>query len=199
MPKVVPEYKEQARQKIIEAGTKVFIQRGYYKTKMDDIAEAMGVSKGAIYQYFKSKEQLFSDVIEFMMTFRKDEIMSIILSDNPMRIASAEFFSTKIERALETRSIGLDLFLEAGRNETLRVKMAEMYEKSYQEFVGHIEDLKNQGIVKRDADVSIVWRGMVALRDGLISSVLSGADVSMATKTWEKVTTILLREVLAEK
>ena len=195
MPKVVPEYKQQARQMIIEVGAAVFIDRGYYGTKMDDIAETMGVSKGAIYQYFKSKEQLFSDVIEFMMGFRKDEVMSIILSDDPMQIASAEFFAMKIERALETRSFGLDLYLEAARNDTLRAKMIEIQESAYKEFEGQIKDLK-QGVVKKDADLSTIWRGMVALRDGLITSVLTGADVAVATKTWEKVATILLREIL---
>ncbi|MGY5853906.1 MAG: TetR/AcrR family transcriptional regulator [Candidatus Thorarchaeota archaeon] len=196
MPKVVPEYKEKAKLRIIEVGARVFVERGYYQTKMDDIAKALGVSKGAIYQYFKSKEQLFFGVIEFIMDSRKDELMSIILSDNPMLIATSEFFETKISRALQTRSFGFDLFLEAARNDTLRERMTKIYERSYDEFITHIEDLKKQGVIKRDADVGMVWRGLVALRDGLISSILLGADVSDAKRTWETIATLLLREVL---
>ncbi|MHA1935693.1 MAG: TetR/AcrR family transcriptional regulator [Candidatus Thorarchaeota archaeon] len=197
MPKVVPEYKEKAKLRIIEAGARVFTERGYYKTKMDDIADVLGVSKGAIYQYFKSKEQLFFDVIEFILEFRKDEMMSIIESDNPMRIATGEFFDMKISRSLQTRSFGFDLFFEAARNETLRTRMTEIYEKAYNEFIIHVEDLKKQGVIKRDADVGVVWRGLVALRDGLISSILLGADTSDAKKTWETVAKILLTEIFA--
>jgi AcrR family transcriptional regulator len=198
LPKVVPEYKEKAKLRIIEAGARVFTERGYYKTKMDDIADVLGVSKGAIYQYFKSKEQLFFDVIEFILEFRKDEMMSIIQSDNPMRIATGEFFEMKISRSLQTRSFGLDLFFEAARNETLRARMTEIYEKAYKEFTIQVEDLKEQGVIKRDADVSVVWRGLVALRDGLISSILFGADPSDAKKTWETVATLLLTDIFTE-
>ncbi|MFW9788150.1 MAG: TetR/AcrR family transcriptional regulator, partial [Candidatus Thorarchaeota archaeon] len=56
MPRVVPEYKEKARHRIIEAGASMFTQRGFHGTSMDDIAEVLGVSKGAVYQYFKSKK-----------------------------------------------------------------------------------------------------------------------------------------------
>ncbi len=196
MPKVVPEYKETAKQRIIEAGARVFIERGYYRTSMDNIAEALGVSKGAIYQYFKSKQQLFFEVIEFILEAQKDEVMSIILSDNPMHIASEEFLEMKIRRALQTRSFGLDLFFEAARNETLRNRMSEMYDMSYREFASHVERLKNQGKIKKDADVSVTWRGLVALRDGLISSVFFGADVSDAKKTWGKVAAMLLKDII---
>lgn len=198
MPKVVPEYKEKARRSIIESAAQVFTEKGYHKTKMDDIAEKLGVSKGAIYQYFKSKEQIFVEVIDFFIHFRKDEVMSIILSDNPMRIASAEFLEMKIDRALQTQSFGLDLFLEAARNESLRERMAEKYQKIYDEFIGHIEELKEKGVIKKEADVGVVWRGIVALRDGLISSILLGVNVSDVIETWVKITNMLLKEVLAE-
>jgi len=194
----VPEYKEKARRSIIEAAIQVFTEKGYHKTKMDDIAEKLGVSKGAIYQYFKSKEQLFFEVIKVFLKYRKDEVMSIILSDNPMRIASAEFIDMKIERALQTQSFGLDLFLEAARNESLRERMAETYQKAIDEFIGHIEDLKEKGVFKKDADVGVIWRGVVALRDGLISSLVLGAKASDVKETWVKITNILLKEVLAE-
>lgn len=198
MPKVVPEYKEKARRSIIESAAQVFTEKGYHKTKMDDIAEKLGVSKGAIYQYFKSKEQIFVEVIDFFMQFKKDEVMSIILSDNPMRIASAEFLEMKIDRALQTQSFGLDLFLEAARNESLRERMAEKYQKIYDEFIGHTEELKEKGVIKKDAEVGVVWRGIVALRDGLISSILLGVNVSEVIETWVKITNMLLKEVLVE-
>lgn len=198
MPKVVPEYKEKAMRTIIEAGAYAFTEKGYHQTKMDDIAKKVGVSKGAIYQYFKSKEQLFFEVIEFILESQKDEVMSIILSNDLMRIASAEFFETKIERVLQTRAFGLDLFIEASRSDAFRERIAEIYQKSYDELLKHAKDLKKKGIIKKNADVGTIWRGIVALRDGLLSSVSFGADVSDAKKTWEEVTTILLKEILVE-
>lgn len=197
MPKVVPEYKEEARRRIIKAATQVFMEKGYHKTKMDDIALKLGVSKGAIYQYFRSKEQLFFDVVDFFIQVRKDEVVSIILSEDPMRVASPEFIGIKIERARQTKSFGLDLFLEAARNDTLREKMAEALQKSYDEFLAHIENLKERGVIKKEAEVGVIWRGMIALRDGLITSVLLGAKVKDVKETWVKIISMLLKEVLA--
>ncbi|MBN2228368.1 MAG: TetR/AcrR family transcriptional regulator [Candidatus Thorarchaeota archaeon] len=196
MPKVIPEYKEKAKQRIIEAATRAFAQNGYHQTSMDNIAELLGVSKGAIYQYFKSKQQLFFDVFQSALIVQKDEVMSIILSDNPLYIASEEFFETKISRA---RSFGLDMFLEAARNEAIKTRMTKIYDRSYAEFTKHVEDLKNQGVIKRSADVGVVWRGLIALRDGLLSSVFLGADTSDAKKTWQKVATLLLNEILVKE
>ena len=57
MPKVIPEYKEEAKAKIIKAARSVFSQKGYHDATMDDIATEVGVSKGALYSYFESKER----------------------------------------------------------------------------------------------------------------------------------------------
>ena len=62
MPKVIPEYKTAAKTKITEAARKVFAQKGYHDTTMDDIAKEIGVSKGALYSYFKSKEDLLKEL-----------------------------------------------------------------------------------------------------------------------------------------
>jgi len=59
MPKVVPEYKEEAKSRILDVANKVFAEKGYHEATMDDIAKRLGVSKGAIYLYFSSKEDLF--------------------------------------------------------------------------------------------------------------------------------------------
>jgi len=44
---------------LISVATEVFIERGYRRTQMNDIADAMGVAKGTIYLYVESKEALF--------------------------------------------------------------------------------------------------------------------------------------------
>lgn len=44
---------------LVECATRVFIARGYRRTQMSDIAEALGVAKGTLYLYVESKEALF--------------------------------------------------------------------------------------------------------------------------------------------
>ncbi|HYY91990.1 MAG TPA: helix-turn-helix domain-containing protein, partial [Candidatus Dormibacteraeota bacterium] len=62
MPKVVPEYKEEAKTRIIEAANRIFADKGYHEATMDDVAKQLGVSKGALYLYFPSKVDLFEEM-----------------------------------------------------------------------------------------------------------------------------------------
>ena len=55
MPRIIPEYKEEVRKKIIGIAYQLFLSRGYRGTTMEDIAGALGVTKPALYQYFPGK------------------------------------------------------------------------------------------------------------------------------------------------
>ena len=47
-----------ARTAILDAARTVFVERGYHATRVDDIAEAAGLSHGALYRYFKNKDEV---------------------------------------------------------------------------------------------------------------------------------------------
>ncbi len=49
---------------ILEAALAVFAERGFAATRMDDIAERAGVTKGTIYLYFESKEAVFRNLVQ---------------------------------------------------------------------------------------------------------------------------------------
>ncbi len=57
-PKVSQKYLESRRTEILEAATTVFSAKGFHTATMDDVAEAAGVSKGSLYNYFDSKESV---------------------------------------------------------------------------------------------------------------------------------------------
>lgn len=52
------------RGRVLEAAETVFISDGYHDARMDDIAAAAGISKGALYRYFDNKDDVFSALIE---------------------------------------------------------------------------------------------------------------------------------------
>ena len=49
--------------KLVEAATRLFIEKGYRRTQMADVTQAMGLSPGAIYRYVESKEALFDLIV----------------------------------------------------------------------------------------------------------------------------------------
>lgn len=57
--------KEKRRREILEAALDLFIRRGYASTKISDIAERVGMSVGLLFHYFKSKENLYEELIKY--------------------------------------------------------------------------------------------------------------------------------------
>ncbi|MCK6369983.1 MAG: TetR/AcrR family transcriptional regulator [Gammaproteobacteria bacterium] len=58
---------------VIAAALELFLQRGFAATRMEDVARAAGVSKGAIYLYFPTKEALFRAVVQAGVVPRIEE------------------------------------------------------------------------------------------------------------------------------
>jgi TetR/AcrR family transcriptional regulator, repressor for uid operon len=64
MPKVVAEYRTHAQERIVDAAQAVIRRKGFRTTTVEDIAKEIGVSKGAIYLYFRTKGELLSAIQE---------------------------------------------------------------------------------------------------------------------------------------
>lgn len=54
---------KETREKIIHQALTYFSQHDYERTSLNDIARALGITKGAIYHYFKSKDELFKEAV----------------------------------------------------------------------------------------------------------------------------------------
>lgn len=81
MPKVTQEHAAARRRQIIDAAYRCFAQKGFHQASMRDICAEAGLSAGAIYTYFKSKE----DIIEASFAF--DHQRSLPLFENAAKIA----------------------------------------------------------------------------------------------------------------
>ncbi len=74
-PKSIP--KNRARE-ILEAAYKAFARDGYHHTTMDKIAQRVGVTKGTLYLYYKSKADLFVAVLEDRLKHLEQRIQHAI-------------------------------------------------------------------------------------------------------------------------
>jgi TetR/AcrR family transcriptional regulator, transcriptional repressor of aconitase len=67
MPKVSQEHLERRRQQILDAATDCFARQGFHATSMQDIFHASGLSAGAVYRYFPSKNSLIKAIAANML------------------------------------------------------------------------------------------------------------------------------------
>src|SRR5262245_56044415 len=61
MARTIPEHRFR---NLIEAATAVFLEQGYRRTQIADVASRVGLSKGSVYTYVESKEALFDQVLQ---------------------------------------------------------------------------------------------------------------------------------------
>ena len=67
--------KEDRPQEIADAAFKMFAEKGYAATRIDDVAKRAGVSKGLTYLYYKTKEDLFKAVVKNVVVRRVDALL----------------------------------------------------------------------------------------------------------------------------
>lgn len=57
--------REDKKTEILQAASRVFYLKGFEGAKIEDIAKEAGIGKGTVYEYFKSKQELFDEAVSF--------------------------------------------------------------------------------------------------------------------------------------
>jgi len=66
--------KKQKKEHILDAALGVFVNKGFSNVVINDIAKVAGIGKGTVYEYFKSKEDLFSELLIHLFARHKNYI-----------------------------------------------------------------------------------------------------------------------------
>jgi AcrR family transcriptional regulator len=90
--------KENRPQEITEAAFDAFAEKGYSATKVADVAKRAGVSKGLMYLYFKTKEELFKAVIKSVVIRRVDRLIENV---ETTELSSEDFIRGPLQTFLQ--------------------------------------------------------------------------------------------------
>lgn len=115
---------EQRREQIIQAALGCFIERGFHKTGMRDIAAAAGVSLGNLYNHFARKEEL----IALIASLEAAELQPLLdeLAQGPARAALARFAAGYLAWSLtpENLLLGTEILAELTRHPEMAATFA---------------------------------------------------------------------------
>src|SRR5207302_1681748 len=93
------------REAILRAAIKVFARKGYFNSKVADIASAAGIADGTVYLYFKSKDEILRSIFDRAMAeFIAEGRKELVVIDGP-----AEKLSRIAELHLERLGADRDL------------------------------------------------------------------------------------------
>ncbi len=160
------------REKIIQGASKLIIEKGVANTSLADIADRVGISKGTLYYYYRSKGELVFDISERHMEYVSNKIFTWIDQSGP-GLSAWEivrlFFKTIVSS--ETKGhIHVYLIQEAlTDNPSLKRRFVEAYD-----YWATLIEHGLERIMAKGRDYSILARVVLASVDGLLLQQLLG-------------------------
>lgn len=161
--------------KIIEAAQRLIANQGVEKTSMRDIAQEAGITTGAIYYYYKSKEELLYDVMDYA-TAVTSEIMKMRSSPAAKPDEVLDEIARKVTHQLKNNSLWnlrFYLALQAAQgDETLRARFASNYAAQAKRTAELFHYVFGNQPQPQDLDLAVL---MVAALDGINFQQFIGA------------------------
>jgi AcrR family transcriptional regulator len=174
---------EETRLRIVEAAIKLFSTYGYNKASVDDICAKAGISKGAFYHHFKSKQALFLALLDGWLQTIDHAIEASKDKTAPETFMQmTEAFPYIFETAGEGLPMFLEFWLQASRDKKVWEASIAPYRRYHRYFTSLIKKGVQEGSFV-EVDPELASRMIVSTAMGLfLQSLLDpkGAD-------WEKV------------
>ena len=172
MPRVSSEYEQAQKKRIIDGATQVFAEHGYCLTTMDQICQALQLSKGAIYIYFKSKEELFISALQAIYERRFAILSTAYQANDPI----PRKFEKILDRLGSMMShddyvfirLSLEGFLESEHIPSLQAIKSDSYKRFYELLYGLLQEGQLAGEINADLNLSSVTVVLMAVSDGLM-------------------------------
>jgi AcrR family transcriptional regulator len=161
---------EETRNHILEAAQRLFSLNGYDATGVAEICQAAGVSKGAFYHHFPSKQAIFMDLLENWLAVMDDGLQAISQGEQDVPhilMQMTEILTAVFQTADGRLPMFLEYWLQASRDEAISKATIAPY-RHYQEFFTALVQRGMDEGSFRDVDPQITAQTLVALAMGLL-------------------------------
>ena len=174
MPRITAEHELEVRTRILRAAIDVFGEHGFHRATMQDVAGACDLSVGAIYTYFKSKDELFLATCDQTSA----DVARVIAERLAQGRSTAERLSLAVGYFLDTMDGGTEalphgasVLVHAWAEADQEPAVREMLVRRREQIVTIARMLLTEGVVRGEipdwADVEALAVGYGAMLDGL--------------------------------
>jgi AcrR family transcriptional regulator len=160
--------REEVRRRLLEAASETFLEKGYLDSTLEDIARRAGLSKGAVYSNFESKQEIFG----LLLNARVERMREVIAATtDPAAAGGGRTSAAVLAENLFADSAWIQLVLEfasrAGRDPTVR-EIYRPFLRTQREEVTRAIELALAGGPQQDSEyAALVATIVVTLRNGL--------------------------------
>lgn len=167
MPKLTPETQKARRERILDAAERCFANAGFHRCTMQEICKEAGISPGALYVYFSSKEELIAGIVERDRNKLASELAE--LTDAPDLLTAlaklGEHYA--VEEPYFKRVLCIEIGCEATRNPVVGETYRSVDEFCRQNFEQIFEKARKDGKIAPQDDSRTLAEVVSLLGDGL--------------------------------
>jgi AcrR family transcriptional regulator len=161
------------KEKIIAESMKLFLAYGFRGTSIKEITEAVGIGRGTLYWYFKSKDEILQSVLqEFEKQFVDGMAEAVDRCDGNFVAKYRAFNKFATEFARDNRDLALvfnALLNEIVGSNTLAEKEVKTIYEKYRQFIeGMIEEGKREGSISANIDPALYAHVIIASHTGML-------------------------------
>jgi AcrR family transcriptional regulator len=176
MPRVSDEYMTRRREEILAAAKACFAREGFHATSMRDIYRECGLSPGAVYNHFASKEEIVRALGEVRLRAAQARRAALELIDDPIDALRLLAAGTREEVDREDDLLlELQLAAEALRDESIAEVSRKTFDATLETVVGLIGRAQATGQLDRSVDADALGRVLIGLFQGLVLQTAIGA------------------------
>jgi TetR/AcrR family fatty acid metabolism transcriptional regulator len=124
---------EERKSQILDAAMETFAKKGFHKTRMADIAESSGLSKGSLYWYFDSKDAIILKLIDRVFEFEIKDLTALLTDDRSAEerlYIYTERGGQDIIKMLKWMPLVYDFLALAFRQDTIKNAIQRYYKKN---------------------------------------------------------------------
>lgn len=160
---------QETRQRILGAAARVFARRGYGQATVEDIATEAGVSNGALYHHFASKQELFRAILDDHLREQHVEIAALLPASS-FREAIERFVAywfDHLQSDHESDRLFMEFWAQATREPEARDALAAFARQGTHLVCEALRISQSAGAVRADLDVEAAATLIYATMEGL--------------------------------
>ncbi len=174
---------EKRRRQVMDALTRCLLKKPFNQTSIKDIAAVAGINHGMLHYYYKSKEDILLNYIEFVIDHYKTDFENWMVSKTPEFKDPEDMMRACLDFAYHRITSNRDLskiFLEFQEMAIYNPKIKKKLRKAYSEWIGTIQMILTQTFKDEDS-VPHISAGLVAFSEGisLLSLILDKDDIEI--------------------
>lgn len=168
-----PQNHADIRNMIIERAGRVFARFGFKKTTMNEIAHSLSKTKGSIYYYYKSKEEIFAAIVEREGNIAQAELRQAVNRESDPALMLRTYILTRMRFMNHLGNLYAALREDYLRHYSFIEKLRETITRSEQEMINHILQTGISQGVFAVKDPELASFALVMALKGLEFSVMS--------------------------